>query len=433
MDEKKAKPRHNVSFPVFSVLLLVALISSLVLAGNPSVQAAKGSVEKGPIRIGVVLPLSGAAAESGQNLLKGFSLYMDEIHHKMSGRPVELLVENTESSPATAVAKFHKLIDQEKVPLLAGIYLSSELYAVAPVADAGKTPFLVMSAGADNVTQRKNSHWIVRTCYTGSIMAHPLGEYAYKTLGYKRIITLVNDYAYGYEVVGGFQRSFEQAGGKIVQKLWTPLGFTDFSETIKSMRKDADAVFMANVGQCAEIIPKQYHELGPKLPLLGNHTSFDDSVLPKVGEYVLGAQGVSTYATAINTPANKRFVKAYKQKYGVDPSLYAANGYLAAMWLGKAIDSIKGTVEDKEKLMEALREIELKDAPHGPISLDQYGQAVSNVYLYKVVKNGNQYENKIVHTFPAVSQFWTYNATQYMKDPPYTKDYPPCKYCTPAK
>src|SRR5207237_212733 len=203
----------------------------------------------------------------------------------------------------------------------------------APIADQAKTPFLVISAGADNITQRQRSHWIVRTCYTGSIMSHPLGEYAANKLGYKRVVCIANYYPYGYEVVGGFQKTFEAAGGKVVQKIWIPLGFTDFSEAIKSIRKDADAIFIANVGQSAELFPKQYREIGPKLPLLGNHTVFDESILPKIGEYVTDSLSVSTYTTSYDSPGNVHFAKEFRDKYNADSSIYSANGYLAAMWI----------------------------------------------------------------------------------------------------
>jgi branched-chain amino acid transport system substrate-binding protein len=346
----------------------------------------------------------------------------------MGGRNVEFIIENTESNPAVAIAKFHKLIDEDHVPILTGIYLSSELYAVAPVADAGKTPFVVSSAGADNVTQRQRSPYIIRTGYTSTIIAHPFGEYAYKTLGYKRIIIIASDYAYGWEVAGGFQKSFEEAGGKIVQKIWTPLGLTDYSDQMKSIRKDADAVLLAVVGQSEEIIPKQYNQFGPGLPLLANHTSFDESVLQKIGPYVEGGLSVSTYLVSLDTPGNKAFVNGLKAK-GLEPDLPAANGYLSIQWIHKAIEAVHGNVENKEQLMAALRKVQVKDAPQGPVKLDAYGQAILNVYLRKVVKVGDRYENKLVHTFPAVSQFWTYSPEEFMEEPSYGKEYPPCRYC----
>jgi branched-chain amino acid transport system substrate-binding protein len=289
-------------------------------------------------------------------------------------------------------------------------------------------PYVVASAGADDLSQRKRSKWLVRTCYTSSQVSHPLGEYAYKTLGLRKVVCIASDYAYGYEVVGGFQQCFEQAGGRVVQKLWAPVGFTDFTAVLKSIRKDADAIFLCIVGQSAEIIPKQLKELGINKPLIGTTGSFDESFYPRMGDELLGSISASLYSTALNTPANKKFVKEYRAKYGEDPSYTSENGYTAAMWIDKAVESLKGNVEDKEQLLKALKSVELKDAPRGPVKLDQYGTSIDNVYILKVERKNGKLQNTVVFTYPAVSQFWKFNPTDYLKQPIYTRDWPPCKY-----
>src|SRR2546422_8556610 len=78
-------------------------------------------------------------------------------------------------------------------------------------------------AAADDITQRKTNPWFVRATMSGSQVTHPLGEYAAKKLGYKRIATIADDFAYGHEHTGGFQRTFEENGGENVPKLWAPI------------------------------------------------------------------------------------------------------------------------------------------------------------------------------------------------------------------
>ena len=413
-----------------TALSAVAMLCCAMVKAPGQTASWRRKLTRVPLKIGYIIPLSGQSAEPGHKIVNGMQLYLDQVHNRMGGRKVDVIIENDESSPATAIAKVHKLVQQDHVQLLTGMFLSNCLYAIAPVVENYKIPFLVnVSAGADDLTQRKRSKWIVRTCYTGSQPSHPFGEYAAKTMGLKRVVTIASDYAYGYEVVGGFQQSFEENGGKVVQKLWTPLGFKDFSDIIKSIHPAADAVFMCVVGQSAEIVPKQFKEMGPKLPLIGLTASFDESFYPRMGDELNGAVSASLYSTALSTPANQRFVKEYRAKYGEDPSYFSEHGYTAMKFLDKALGELKGNLDDKEKVLAALRKVELKDAPRGPVRIDEYGSSVDNIYVRKVERKNKNLQNTVIFTYPMVSQFWKYDPETYMKQPAYTKDYPPCKNC----
>lgn len=384
------------------------------------------------IRIGMIVPLSGAGADAGQPMVNGLKLYLDEVHNRMAGKKIDLVVESDGSNPATGVEMVRKLVEKDNADLLCGIYFSHILYAIAPVVDAYKIPFVDVVSGADDVTQRKRAAWVVRTSWSSSQPSHPMGDYAYKKLGYRKVITFASDYPYGYEVVGGFQQTFEQAGGQVVQKLWAPLGLTHFEDTIKSMRKDADAVFMCFAGQSSEIIPKQYQDVGPKLPIIGATTSFDESFYPRLGDELVGAISANPYSTALNTPANKRFVEAYRAKYNTDPSWYSECGYTAGMWMDRSLQAVKGDVTDRPALLSALQKTTLADAPRGPLKLDAYANPVDNIYIRKVERVNGKLQNTVIFTYPMVSQFWTYNPQEYLKQPAYTRDYPPCTHCDQA-
>jgi branched-chain amino acid transport system substrate-binding protein len=397
-----------------------------VLLGTAPVQAADST----PIKIGFVVPLSGAASAAGQDMVNGFNLYLDECHNKMGGRPVELLVESDDCSPATGVAKVRKLVEQDKIDILSGQYLSNVCYKVAPVADSYGIPFVDCVSGADDITQRKRLKWLIRTSWTSSGPLHPFGEYVAKNLKYKRVVTIASDYAYGWEVVGGFQKSFEENGGQVVQKLWAPLGFANFDDLIKQIRPDADAVFLCIVGQSASIIPTQYKASGKKLPIIGATTSFDEPVLAKVGDILMGSVSCNPWSLTLDSPNNKHFVAAYRKKYlGKDPSWAAECGYTSAKWISKALDAVKGDVKDKAQLMAALKNVELPDDPRGPLKLDEYGMVRENIYIRKVANVGGKPENVTIFTYPDVSQFWKWNPEQYMSLPPYDANNPKCTHC----
>lgn len=302
-------------------------------------------------------------------------------------------------------------------------------YPGSELAESKQFPFIIALSGADDVTKRKHKKWVIRTGWASSQMSHPMGEYAAKVLKYKKVVTIGSDYSHPYEVVGGFQRTFEENGGKVIQKLWVPLGFTDFKDILKQIRPDADAVFMATVGQSTHIIPKQYAELGINKPIIASTVTIEESVFPDAGQYLVGAVSSEPYSAALDTPANKKFAAAYKAKYHEDPSWYGDTGYTVASWINKAMEILKGDTSDREKVLAALKKVEISDDPRGPLKLDEYGQVMQNIYIRRVDKVGDHYQNTVIKTYPKVSQFWKWKPEEFMKEPPYSKDYPPCKYC----
>jgi branched-chain amino acid transport system substrate-binding protein len=284
---------------------------------------------------------------------------------------------------------------------------------------------------ADDLTQRKPVKWVVRTGWTSSQPNQPFGEWVARTLGYKRVVTVGMDYAFGWEQVGGFQRTFEESGGQVVQKLWPPLGTTDFAPFLAQIRRDADAVFAVMVAASSLRFPKQYQDAGLKarIPLIGGGTSFDEFVLPSLGDEAIGGISPLIYSAAIDSPANRKFVRDFRAKAGKLPGYYAETCYTAARWIAEAVKAVGGNVEERERLLAALRQVEIPDAPRGPIKLDAHGNPVQNIYVRKVEKKDGELWNTVVHTFTGVSQFWKYPPEQFLKDPVYSRDYPPCKHC----
>ena len=413
--------------------LMVAVAATVFTSTNQPAQceeqASSASKSQTPIKIGFVTTLTGPSGVGGKVMVNGIMLYLEQIHHKMAGRPVQLIVENDEGSPATAVTKLRKLVEEDKVDILDGFMLSHIAYAAAPFVDKYQIPTIYPITGADDITKRKRFQWVIRTGWCSSQCTQPFGEYAYKTLHYRRIATLGLDYPLGWELVGGFQRTFEEAGGKIVQKVWAPLGITDFTTQIKSLHTDVDAIFMATALTPAEIIPRQYKNLGLKVPIIAAGPAFDESSIKKLGDEVAGLLSTMYYSAALDNPANVKFVKAYEKKYDDVACHYAETAYTSGLWIDKAVSSLKGQVADKKKLLEALKKVKLNDAPRGLVRLDDYGNPIENYYVCRVDRVNGKLQNTPIHTFPEVLQFWNYDPQTYLQQPPYSRDYPPCRYC----
>jgi branched-chain amino acid transport system substrate-binding protein len=407
------------------VSVLLALLFTGV-AGSESVWA-----QKGPIKIGVITPMSGGAAQIGKDMTNGMSMWLDENNQTIAGRKVEVIVEDSQGQPNVALTKLQKLVESDRVHILVGEVFAHIGYAMAPKVEEYRIPMLYPVIAADDLTQRKPARWVVRTGWASSQPSHPFGEYAAKTLGYKRIAVIGIDYAFGWEVVGGFQKTFEENGGQIIQKLWAPLNTTDFAPYLSQIRRDADAVFALMVSISASRFPKQYQDAGlkAKLPLIGGGTTFDEFVLPSLGDEAIGGISPLIYSAALDTPVNKRFVAEYRKKYGKVPSYFSETSYTSTRWIAEAAKAIGGDVENREKFLEALRKVEIRDAPRGPIKLDAYGNPIQNIYIRKVEKKDGELWNTVVHTYPAVSQFWKYKPDEFLKQPVYDRNYPPCKHC----
>jgi branched-chain amino acid transport system substrate-binding protein len=408
-------------------------ISAMVglLVSALSFDAGSGWAQKGPIKVGFLTQMTGGGAAVGKDMSNGFTMYIEEIGNQIAGRKVEVIIEDTQGDPAQALTKLRKLVESDNVHAVAGIFLANEGYALAPKVDEYRIPTVWAVVSADDLTQRKPVKWAVRTGWTSSQPNHPFGEWVYKTLGYKKVVTIAADYAFGWEQVGGFQRTFEEAGGQVIQKLWPPLGTADFGPYLPQIKRDADAVFAVMVAAMALRFPKQYQDAGLKarLPLVGGGTTFDEFVLPSLGDEAIGAITPLIYSAAIDTPVNKRFVKEFRTKYGKVPGYYAEASYTAARWINEAAKAIGGNVEDKDKFLAAIRRAEVSDAPRGPIKLDAYSNPIQNIYVRKVEKKDGELWNTVIHTFPNVAQFWKYKPEQFLKQPVYDRNYPACKYC----
>ncbi|MGB2594696.1 MAG: ABC transporter substrate-binding protein [Pseudolabrys sp.] len=387
------------------------------------------------LRIGYLAPLTGGLAQTGIDMRDGFLLYLEQHGNKLGGMDVKLIIEDEQGKGDVAVTKAKKLVLQDKVHMFIGGVLASTGYALAPVSTELKTMYIPSIPAADDLTQRqlKNFPYLIRTSWSSSQPHHPLGQWA-SDQGYKKIVTIAADYAFGYEVVGGFQKAFEDCGGKIVQKIWPPLGAKDFGPFIPTIKEDADAVLSLMVGPMPAQFIKQMRGAGFKKPILGGGTSYDEFVLPFMGDEAIGDVSALHYSAALDTPKNIEFVKAYRAKFGKVPSYYSENNYTTAQWLDEALQKAGGKWPGPEELIKIMVGIKL-DSVRGPVSFDDMRNPIQNIYIKKVEKKKmfgyekDELWNTVIKTYPNVSQFWTYGKDKFLAQPVYDKSFPPCKFC----
>src|SRR4029077_10553540 len=143
-------------------------------------------------------------------------------NYTLSGRKIELVVADTGGSPVGAKTKAQELVERDKVNIVLGPFAAFELLATLDYLAQAKMPTLAF-AGAEDVTQRKGNTYLTRTSYTSAQFLYPLADYVLNEMKLKRAITMGDDFAFGYEQIGGFQRVLEDGGGRVIKKLWSPL------------------------------------------------------------------------------------------------------------------------------------------------------------------------------------------------------------------
>src|SRR5262245_25591604 len=323
------------------------------------------------LRIGFVAPTTGIFAQVGKDMVDGFQLYLDETKSDFGGAQVKFIVEDEQGKPDTAVTKAKKLVLQDKVQMFVGGLLASSGYALDQVSTAEKTLYIPTIPAADDLTQRDLAKYpyMIRTGWSSSQPSHPFGQWACDQ-GYKKIVAIGADYAFGYEVIGGFQKAFEDSGGKIIQKTWPPIGTKDFVPYIPTIKQDADAIFTLMVGPMSLQFPKQLAASGNKKPVLGGGTSYDEFVLPSMGDEVIGHVSALQYSAALDTPKNADFVRKYRAKYGKVPSYYSETNYTTAQWLHEVLKKTGGKWPGAEETIKLMTAIKL-DAVRGPVALDE--------------------------------------------------------------
>jgi branched-chain amino acid transport system substrate-binding protein len=402
--------------------------TGLTLAASAFTAPQIARAQAAPIRIGLMAPQTGVVAAGGREIIDGFTLFWESVGNQAGGRSVELIVEDDASNPDTALQKARRLVEQAKADLLFGNLLANTGLAVANYVKGNGTPYFIPVIAADDLTQRSRIKNVVRAGgYSASQFSRPLADWALKQ-GYRKIVTISQDYTFGHEQCGGFAQTFTEGGGTIVAQFWHPLNTSDFSPYLGQLSGlNPDAVFAMETGADSTRLIQQYANFGLKgqIPLLGAQNATDQSVIRTMGPECEGIVTAAHFAEGANLPATQAFVKAYSEKFSKIPSLYAFSHYVGAMWVAKAINTISGKIEDRNLFLETVLKTDLPDSPLGkPVRFDDYGNPVYDVFIRKVVKNKDgKFWNMPIETYSQVSQFWNYDPATYLKQPPYSRDF----------
>ncbi|MFG1280576.1 ABC transporter substrate-binding protein [Xanthobacter autotrophicus] len=400
----------------------------LLATALAAVCTAPALAQQAPIKVGFMTVRSGALAAGGKQMEQGLEYCLAERGGKMGGRPVELITVDTAGQPATTKTRAQELVERVRVDAIIGPLAAFEALAIDDYIRQVGVPVISPSAAAEDLTQRKQNPWFVRAVGTSAQANHALGEYAAKDLKLKRVVTIGDDFAFGHEATAGFQRAFEDNGGKVVKKLWPPLNVADYGSYISQIPSDVDAVYAAFAGGNGLRFLQQYAEYGAPAKVIAQMTTVDEGILKSMGKEAVGVISSGWYTATQDVPGNKEFAAGIRAKYGADPGYYTAGAYEACAFLDAAVKAVDGKVEDKQALMKALREVKLDKGPFGEVALDPYGNPIMTVTIRRTEEKDGRLQNVVLKTYPKVSQFWTYDPKAFLADPVYSRDYPPARH-----
>jgi branched-chain amino acid transport system substrate-binding protein len=384
-----------------------------------------------PFKLGLLTVKTGPLAQGGIQMEQGVLTYLKEKNYTMAGRQVDFVSADTGGNPAGTKTKAQELVERDNVDVILGPLAAFELYAINDYITQQKMPTLSLAA-ADDLTQRRPNPFLLRASATSSQAMQPMGHYAATELKLKRIVTIAEDFAFGYEQMGGFQAAFQKDGGCIVNKLWPPLVTPDYTPYIAQI-SDCDAVCQGFAGSNPLRFMKQYANAGLKYPVVTGETGADDALLKSYGEEAVGLVSCCPYTLDLDTDGNKRFVDGIMKDYNTIPGQYAALLYVNCEVVESALKTLGGDASDKVKFMAALRAVSLTDTPRGPLKFDHFGNVIGDFYIRRLGTEGAKYGlklwNKTIKTYNNVSQFWTWPEQEFLAHPVYSRDFPPLTKC----
>ncbi len=339
-----------------------------------------------PLKIGLILPLTGPFASTGKQIEAACRLYIAKNGDTVAGRKVELIVkDDTGLAPETTKRIAQELVVQDKVTVLAGFGLTPLALAAAPVATEAKVPMIVMAAATAMIPTR--SPFIVRANFTLPQVTAPIAEWALKNR-IKRVVTMVTDYGPGLDAEKTFQSVFKAGGGEIVEAIRTPLrnpDYAPFLQRAKDAKPDALFVFVPSGEGLA--VMKQFDERGLKqagIRMIGTGDVTDDDLLESMGAPAVGIITSFHYSAAHDSPENKAYVDGMmKANKGMRPNFHSVGGYDGMHLIYEAVKKA-GPGATGEQLVEAMKGMKWM-SPRGPLSIDPATrQPIQNVYLREV-------------------------------------------------
>lgn len=345
--------------------------------------------QRAPMRVGFMLPYSGTYASLSKNIDTAFRQYVAEKGGTLSGRPVEFVQVDDQAEPVKAPENMNRLIERDKVDVVVGTVHSGVQMAMVKIARETGKVLIIPNAGANAATRALCGPNIFRTSFSSWQTAFPMGK-VMMDAGHRSVTTITWKYAAGEEMVSGFKEGLTKAGGAIDNEMYVPFPGVEFQSYLTQIAaKKPTAVFCFFAGGGAVKFVRDYAAFGLKssIPLFGGGF-LTDGTLPAQGEAAEGLRTTLHFADDLSHPEAIAFRASFSKRNGIEPDVYAVQGYDAAALLALGLEATRGDMSSMPALSKAMASAKIM-SPRGPISFSSSRNVVQDIYLREVRKGKN--------------------------------------------
>lgn len=337
------------------------------------------------VKIGMLTTLSGAGAGLGVDIRDGFDLALKHLGNKMGNLPVEVLTSDDQQNPDVAKQMTERLVKKEKVDFMTGVVFSNVMLAVGPSVFNAKTHYISANAGPSQYAGAQCSPYFFNVAWQNDNLDEAVGKMVTEQ-GFKNVVLLAPNYPGGKDNLNGFKRTYK---GKVVDEIYTKMGQLDYGAELAQIRSaKPDAVFIFLPGGMGINFIKQFADSGlsKTVQLFGPGFSADEDIIKAVGAPMIGMRNASQWGHDMDNPQNKRFVADFLKAYGRMPSLYASQGYDAAMLIDSAVRGVNGKIEDKAAVTRALKAANFQSV-RGKFKFNNNHYPIQDYYARVIEKN----------------------------------------------
>jgi branched-chain amino acid transport system substrate-binding protein len=355
------------------------LALSLALGASFAAQAQE------PVKVGMVTTLSGGGAGLGVDIRDGFQLALKHLGNKFGNRPVEVMVGDDQQNPDAARQLVERMVKRDRVDMMTGIVFSNIMLAVGPAVFNSKTYYISANAGPSQYAGQQCNPYFFNVAWQNDNLHEAVGKLVTER-GFKNVVLVAPNYPAGKDALTGFKRYYK---GNVTEEIYTKLGQLDYGPELAQIRSlKPDAVYIFLPGGMGINFIKQFVNggLSRTSQLFGPGFSADEDIIKAVGEPMLGMVNASQWGHDMDNPQNKRFVADFQKDYGRIPSLYASQGYDAAMLMDSAVRAVKGKLDNKEALGKALRAANFKSV-RGDFKFNHNQYPVQDYYMRVIGKD----------------------------------------------
>ena len=386
------------------MLGLLAVGSALTACGSAAAPALAPPTPAPHAKIGVVYPQSGPNAAFGNDLKRGWDLWLQQNQGLLGQYVADVVPADEGTTPQAATAAVQKLLQTDKVDIVIGLVDDAAALAVIPLMVAARKLLLVAGSGAADVTKKARNAYIWRTSYSEPQLAAPLGTQLAQSDARDGVYIVASSDVQTTATIAGFQVAFESAGGRVAGTARLAPGAAPARTITLIQRAKPKATYLALDPADAAAFIKAYAQanLAATIPLYGSGPITEGAVLTEEGAAATGVQSTLHYSDQLTTPANTAFVTAYKAAYQDAPSCFSVHGYDTARVLDGALGEDTKLL-DGDTLSNQMGKGTNYDSPRGRWKFDE-GGPLQNVYLRKVQDVGGALANGVVFDLGVAGQ-----------------------------